>query len=90
MIKQKKNVSNMSNFGFVCLKLEKIFSSETTGPTESKLYRYDVCGWHSSSLFLDSYEADFIQDFLEKIEKKLHVAHYIDTFLSLNNSKFGE
>jgi hypothetical protein len=43
---------------------------------------YDVCGRHSSSLFLDSYEADFIQDFLEKIEKKLHVAHYIDTFLS--------
>jgi hypothetical protein len=56
-------VASMSNFGFVCLKLEKIFSSETTGPTESKLYRYDVCGWHSSSLFLDSYEADFIQDF---------------------------
>jgi hypothetical protein len=78
----------MSNFGFVCLKLEKMFSSETTGPIESKLCRYDVCGRHSSSLFLDSYEADFIQDFLEKIEKKL--AHYIDTFLSLNNSNFGD
>ena len=90
MIKQKKNVSNMSNFGFVCLKLEKNFSSVTTGPIESKLYRYDVFGRHSSSLFLDSYEADFIQDFLEKIEKKLHIAHYIDTFLSLNNSKFSE
>ena len=45
-----------------------------------------------AELFLYSYEADFIQGLLKKNEKKLafnFTFHYIDDFLSLNNSRFG-
>jgi len=46
-------------------------------------------------LFLYSYEADCIQGFLKKIEKKLarsfiFTFRYIDDVLSLNNSRFGD
>ena len=50
-----------------------------------------------ADLFLYSYEAraDFILGLLKKNEKKLtrsfnFMFHYIDDFLSLNNSRFGE
>ena len=46
-------------------------------------------------MFLDSYEADFIQWLLKKNEKKLvrsfnFTFRYIDDVLSLNNSRFGD
>ena len=46
-------------------------------------------------MFLYSYEADFIQEFLKKNEKKLarsfnFTFRYINDVLSLNNSRFGE
>jgi hypothetical protein len=46
-------------------------------------------------LFLYSYEADFIQGFLNKNENKLSRSfnftfRYIDDVLSLNNSRFGD
>ena len=46
-------------------------------------------------MFLYSYEADFIQGFLKKNEKKLarsfnFTFHYIDNVVSLNNSRFGD
>jgi hypothetical protein len=46
-------------------------------------------------LFLYSYEADFIQGFLKKTEKKLtrsfnFTFRYIYDILSLNNSRFGD
>jgi hypothetical protein len=46
-------------------------------------------------LFLYSHEADFIQGFLKKSEKKLartfnFTFRYIDDVLSLNNSRFGD
>ena len=46
-------------------------------------------------LFLYSHEADFIQEFLRKKEKKLAVSfnftfRYIDDVISLNNSKFSD
>ena len=46
-------------------------------------------------MFLYSYEADFIQGFLKKNEKKLARSfnfpfRYIDDVLSLNNSRFGD
>jgi hypothetical protein len=48
-----------------------------------------------TGLFLYSYEADFIQEFLKKNEKKLarsfnFTFRYINDVLSLNNSRFGE
>jgi hypothetical protein len=48
-----------------------------------------------ADLFLYSYEADFIQGFLKKNEKKLarsfnFTFRYIDGVLSLNNSRFGD
>ena len=48
-----------------------------------------------ADLFLYSYEADFIQNLLQKKEKKLAQSfnftfRYIDDVLSLNNSKFGD
>ena len=48
-----------------------------------------------ADLFLYSYEADFIQRFLKKNEKKLALSfnftfRYIDEVFSLNNSKFGD
>ena len=48
-----------------------------------------------ADLFLHSYEADFIQGLLKKIEKKLtrsfnFTFRYIDDVLSLNNSRFGD
>jgi hypothetical protein len=48
-----------------------------------------------TELFLYSYEADFIQGFLNKNEKKLarsfnFTFRYIDDVLSLNNSRFGD
>jgi hypothetical protein len=48
-----------------------------------------------AELFLYSYEADFIQGFLNKNEKKLarsfnFTFRYIDDVLSLNNSRFGD
>ena len=46
-------------------------------------------------MFLYSYEADFIQGFLKKNEKKLARSfnfpfRYIDDVLSLNNSRLGD
>ena len=46
-------------------------------------------------MFLDSYEADFIQWLLKKNKKKLvrsfnFTFRYIDDVLSLNNSRFGD
>jgi hypothetical protein len=48
-----------------------------------------------TGLFLYSYEAVFIQEFLKKNEKKLarsfnFTFRYINDVLSLNNSRFGE
>jgi hypothetical protein len=48
-----------------------------------------------ADLFLYSYEADFIQELLQKNEKKLTQSfnftfRYIDDVLSLNNYKFGD
>jgi hypothetical protein len=48
-----------------------------------------------ADLFLYSYEADFIQGLLKKIEKKLARSfnfkfRYIDDVLSLNNSRLGD
>ena len=48
-----------------------------------------------ADLFLYSYEADFIQELLQKNEKKLtqsfnFTCRYIDDVLSLNNYKFGD
>ena len=48
-----------------------------------------------ADLFLYSYEADFIQGFLKKTEKKLvrsfnFTFRYIDDVLSLNNSRIGD
>jgi len=48
-----------------------------------------------TDLFLYSYEADFLQWFLKKNEKKLarsfnFTFRYIDDVLSLNNSRFGD
>ena len=48
-----------------------------------------------ADLFLYSYEADFIQGFLKKNEKKLarsfnFTFRYIDNVLSLNSSRFGD
>ena len=48
-----------------------------------------------ADLFLYSYEADFIQGFLKKNEKKLarsfnFTFRYIDDVLSLNSSRFGD
>ena len=46
-------------------------------------------------MFLYSYEAEFIQGFLKKNERKLAIFfnltfRYIDDVLSLNNCKFGD
>ena len=48
-----------------------------------------------ADLFLYYYEADFIQELLMKKDEKLAISfnstfRYIDDFLSLNNSKFGD
>ena len=46
-----------------------------------------------TGLFLYSYEADFIQEFLKKNEKKLARSFnisYMDNILPLNNCKFGD
>ena len=53
------------------------------------------CGPLLANLFLCSCEADFIQGFLKKNEKKLarsfnFTFRYFDDVLSLNNSRFGE
>ena len=53
------------------------------------------CASLLADLFLYSYEADFIQSFLQRIEKKLAQSfgstfRYIDDVLSLNTSKFGD
>jgi hypothetical protein len=53
------------------------------------------CGPLLANLFLYSYEADFIQGFLKRSEKKLVGSfkfpfRYIDVVLSLNNSRFGD
>jgi hypothetical protein len=53
------------------------------------------CAPLRADLFLYSYEADFIQGFLKKNEKKLarsfnFTLRYIDDVLSLNNSRFGD
>ena len=52
------------------------------------------CAPPLADLLFYSYEADFIQGFLTKNEKKLarsfnFTFHYIDDVLSLNNSRFG-
>jgi hypothetical protein len=54
-----------------------------------------ICATLLADLFLYSYEADFIQGLLKKIEKKLarsfyFTFRYIDDVLSLNNSRFGD
>ena len=53
------------------------------------------CARFLAALFLYSYEADFIQGFLKKNEKKLARSFnftfcYIDDVLSLNNSRFSD
>ena len=53
------------------------------------------CASLLADLFLYSYEADFIQGFLNKNENKLSRSfnftfRYIDDVLSLNNSRFGD
>ena len=50
------------------------------------------CSALLATLILYSYEADFIQGFLKKNEKKLinFMFRYIDYFLSINNSRFGD
>jgi hypothetical protein len=53
------------------------------------------CATLLADLFLYSYEADFIQGLLKKIEMKLarsfyFTFRYIDDVLSLNNSRFGD
>ena len=53
------------------------------------------CGPLLADLFLYSYEADFIQGFLKKNEKKLtrsfnFTFRYIDDVLSLNNFRLGD
>jgi hypothetical protein len=53
------------------------------------------CAFLLADLFLYSYEADFIQGFLKKNEKKLARSfhfpfRYIDDVLSLNDSRFGD
>ena len=63
----------------------------TTFSTDSRhTYGNKLC----SSLFLYSYEADFIHGLLKKNEKKLartfnFTFRYIDDVFSLNNSRFG-
>ena len=53
------------------------------------------CAPHLADLFFYLYEADFIQGFLNKNEKKLarsfnFTFRYKDDVLSLNNSRFGD
>ena len=68
------------------------YKINTTSVTTVTGYTYKLC---SSSRRLYSYDADFIEEFLKKNEKKLawsftFTFHYIDDVLSLNNSSFGD
>ena len=61
----------------------------------ANIYLSANCAPLFADLFLYSYEAEFIQGFLKKNERKLAIFfnltfRYIDDVLSLNNCKFGD
>ena len=61
----------------------------------ANIYLSANCAPFFADLFLYSYEAEFIQGFLKKNERKLAIFfnltfRYIDDVLSLNNCKFGD